>query len=189
VMNSLQLVQAVLTMQIRGAADEMTTSQLSAARSRVLAVATVHKQLHETGSVADVSVDDFMRRLCESLNLTAPDTITAVNVNADKTRVPSDLASGLGLVVAELVTNSFKYAYQEGQRDPVKVDFERLSEGWRLRVSDQGVGLLEGFDAEQTTGIGMRVVAALCGRLHGTLTVASRPGRTCFTVVSSQLTA
>ena len=55
------------------------------------------------------------------------------------------MASGLGLLVAELVTNSFKYAYAAGERGTVAVNFKHASEGWRLEVSDAGRGLPKEF--------------------------------------------
>ena len=102
-----------------------TKAQLDMASNRVLAIATVHKQLHLTGSSEDIEIDAFLRRLCESLKQTAPAQIAAINLTAETAKVRSDVASGLGLLVAELVTNSFKYAYGAGERGNVAVDFKQ----------------------------------------------------------------
>jgi two-component sensor histidine kinase len=181
-MNSLQLVQSMLALQSRSASSEETKKQLDMAGNRVLAIATVHKQLHLSGSMEEVDIDDFLRRLCESLKHTAPAQIAAINLTADAARLRSDMASGMGLLVAELVTNSFKYAYPAGEHGNVAVDFKQTSGGWRLQVSDEGRGLPEGFDIDQGKGFGMQVVKAFVRRLDATLTVSSRPGRTTFEI-------
>ncbi|MGA2292050.1 sensor histidine kinase [Bradyrhizobium sp.] len=181
-MNSLQLVQSILALQSRTASSEETKAQLDMASNRVLAIATVHKQLHLTGSLEEIEIDAFLRRLCESLKHTAPAQITAIDVTAESTKLRSDIASGMGMLVAELVANSFKYAYPPGHPGSVAVDFRRTSGGWRLEVSDEGRGLPEGFDIDQSKGFGMQVVKAFVRRLDAKLTVFSRPGRTAFEI-------
>jgi two-component sensor histidine kinase len=184
-MNSLQLVQSMLALQSRSASSEEAKKQLDMAGNRVLAIATVHKQLHLSGNMEEVDIDDFLHRLCESLKHTAPAQVTAIKLTAEAARLPSDMASGIGLLVAELVTNSFKYAYAAGENGNVAVDFKQTSSGWRLQVSDEGRGLPEGFDIDQGKGFGMQVVKAFVRRLDATLTVSSRPGRTAFEINST----
>jgi two-component sensor histidine kinase len=182
-MNSLQLVHSILALQSRNSSSEDTKIQLDLASNRVLAIAAVHKQLHLTGSIEQVDIGDFLRRLCESLKQTAPAQIEAINITADSVLGQSDMATGLGLLVAELVTNSFKYAYPAGQRGSVHVDFNETEDGWRLVVSDEGQGFPEGFDLNQSKGFGMKVVKAFVSRLNAKLTVSSRSGHTAFEVV------
>ena len=181
-MNSLQLVQSILALQSRNATADETKTQLDLAGNRVLAIATVHRQLHLTGAQEEIDVQTFLQRLCESLKHTAPAQIAAINVNAEPMMVRSDKASGLGLLVAELVTNSFKYAYDVGQRGTVTVDFRQKPDGWRLEVSDQGRGLPAGFDLDRSQGFGMKVIKAFVQRLNATMTVESRPGHTVFRI-------
>jgi two-component sensor histidine kinase len=184
VMNSLQLVQSVLALQSRNATTAEARSELAVASSRVLAIATVHKQLHLTGSLEEIDFDAFLHRLCESLKHTAPSQIVAINVTAENARLRSDLASGMGMLVAELVTNSFKHAYIGGQRGVIAVDFKQASNGWCLEVSDEGRGLPAGFDIDQSKGVGMQVVKAFVRRLNAKLSISSRPGRTTFKIES-----
>jgi len=54
--------------------------------------------------------------------------------------------------------------------------------GWRLTVSDQGRGLPDNFDIDQSKGFGMQVVKAFVRRLDATVTVSSRPGHTAFEI-------
>ena len=183
-MNSLQLVQSILALQSRRASSEEAKSQLDMASNRVMAIATVHKQLHLTGSTEQVDIGDFLRRLCESLKHTAPAQITAIDLDADAVKLPSDTASGIGLLVAELVTNSFKYAYPVGAHGSISVYLKRNADGWRLKVSDQGRGLPDNFDIDQSKGFGMQVVKAFVRRLDATMTVSSRPGHTAFEVTN-----
>lgn len=182
VMNSLQLVQSVLSLQMRSADSADTRSHLESARNRVLAIASVHKELHLGGSLEDIEAGAFLRRICDSLKLNAPARIDAIHVTTDVLMMRSDLASTMGLIVAELVTNSFKYAYPEHASGAVEVAFRRTAQGWTLSVSDTGVGLPPDFDPARSRGVGMRVVSALVRRLDAMLSFISAPPATRFTV-------
>jgi two-component sensor histidine kinase len=181
VMNSLQLVTAVLSLQARGVTGKDAKAQLEGARDRVAAIGTVHKHLNLTGSQEEVEIVGFLRGLCESLKELAPESIEAVRVEGDRALMPSALASTVGLVVAELVSNSFKYAYKDGQKGSVTISFKN-SDGWTLQVADQGIGVPKNFDPAKGRGIGMKVINALVRRLDAELSVQSKPGSTVFTV-------
>jgi two-component sensor histidine kinase len=65
------------------------------------------------------------------------------------------------------------------------VDFEQTVSGWRLDVSDDGRGLPEGFDIDQSKGFGMQVAKAFVRRLNAEMAVSSRPGRTSFEIIQT----
>jgi two-component sensor histidine kinase len=182
VMNSLQLVQSVLSLQMRSAANADTKLQLESARNRVLAIASVHKELHLGGSLEHIEIGAFLQRVCDSLKETAPAQVTAVTLAADYLMMRSDLASTIGLLVAELVTNSFKYAYPDGTSGRIAVSFSHVDDNWSLQVIDNGVGLAADFDANNSKGVGMRVINALVRRLDATLNVESNTAQTVFRI-------
>lgn len=186
VMNSLQLVQSVISLQIRDAKSSEAKQQLASVRSRVLAIASVHKELHLGGSLEDVEISSFLRRICDELKHTAPASITDVRLSADTMMMRSAFASSIGLIVAELVTNSFKYAYMDGQSGIVDVSLQKSDNGWSLEVADNGAGLPPGFDVTQSKGVGMRVVNALVSRMNAKLRTNSNPGRTSFRIEIQQ---
>ena len=100
-------------------------------------------------------------------------------MTAENAKLRSDLASGMGMLVAELVTNSFKHAYADGHHGIVAVDFRQTANGWFLQVSDEGQGLPAGFDIDRSKGVGMQVVKAFVRRLNAKLDVSSRRAAPC----------
>jgi two-component sensor histidine kinase len=119
------------------------------------------------------------------LKSTAPVCIAAINVTAENTKLRPDIVSGMGMLVAELLTNSFKHAYADGQHGIVAVDFRQAPDGWFLEVLDEGRGLPAGLDIDQSKGVGMQVVKAFVRRL-AKLDISSRPGRTMFRINNVQ---
>ena len=183
VMNSLNLVSAVLALQSRASANPEVKVQIGDAQRRVQAIATVHQQLHLAGSLEFIEIKDFLGSLCDSLKQTAPANITSIDTHLERASIRSDQASTIGLIVAELLANSFKHAYPGDARGPVSVGFFSDRQHWRLTVSDQGIGLPDGFDPKVGQSVGMRVVTALVRRLNAKLTYTSSAAGTVFEVV------
>jgi len=173
VMNSLQLVSSVLALQGRTSENPEVKEQLESARSRVQAIATVHKQLHLAGSLDVIDIRSFLTKLCASLKENAPSYVEDLRLEADRAELPSGIASALGLLVAELVANCFKHAFREERRGSILVSFKEIRGGWKLQVADNGRGLPAGFDPMQSTGVGMRVITALVERFGARFDVSS----------------
>jgi two-component sensor histidine kinase len=182
VMNSLNLVSAVLALQSRASSNPEVKVQIGDAQRRVQAIATVHQQLHLAGSLEFIEIKDFLASLCDNLKQTAPACITSIDTHLDRASIRSDQASTMGLIAAELLANSFKHAYPGDARGPVSVGFSSDKQHWRLKVSDQGVGLPDGFDPNVGQSVGMRVIVALVRRLNAKLIHTSSAGGTVFEV-------
>ncbi|MDQ2954135.1 MAG: sensor histidine kinase [Pseudomonadota bacterium] len=76
------------------------------------------------------------------------------------------------MVTHELITNALKHAYPEGEPGPINVSLHATSEGGlELRVADQGRGVPEDFDVNQSPSLGMKVVASTTAQLGGSLEV------------------
>lgn len=174
VMNSLQFISGMLTMQSKGAGAD-SAAQLESAATRVLSVARVHRHFY-MGDGTQAECLTFLHRLCADL---AGVLGRPVIVSGDEGEVPTEWIQPIGLIVNELVTNAAKHG--AGRIDVAY----RVEAGVRhLSVCDEGAGLPAGFDLAKTSGLGMRVVSTLARQLNGRLAAAPRPdgGGTCFTV-------
>lgn len=175
VMNSLQFVSGLLTMQSRSpdVGDALVHLQLAA--TRVAAVAQVHRHFYAEGANA-TSCITFLRRLCSDLQAVLG---RPIQVDGDHGDVPTTWIQPIGLLVNELVTNAAKHG-----KGLIRVSYE-IGEGrHELIVSDDGKSLPEGFDPSATgKSLGMRVVTSLAAQLGGDLTAGQRPdGGSCFKV-------
>ncbi|PZU69332.1 histidine kinase dimerization/phosphoacceptor domain -containing protein [Sphingobium sp.] len=161
VMNGLQFVSSLLTLQSRTLEDEAASSAVQLAAARVAAVAQVHRNfLEEAG---EASCGAFVKRLCGDLARVLEREIV---VESDDAEVPTTALQAIGLIINELVTNAAKHG---AGRICVSC---RLHDGQHvLTVADEGEGLPPGFDlAQQSRSLGMKVVTTLAGQLRGSVT-------------------
>ena len=94
----------------------------------------------------------------------------SVNLRCDAApcEIVPEKAGLIGLIVAELVTNSVKYAHPGGAPGQIDVICADDREGLlTISVIDDGVGLPDGFDPRIDGGLGMRVVRSLVRQLEG----------------------
>lgn len=176
VKNSLTLVTALLHLQSRSLAGP-TRAALEDAASRVHAVATVHDQLWRQADAREIDLEPFLANLASALAAGAPRHDTKADV--EPAIVSADMAVPIGLLVNELVTNAYKYAYPHGNGGDVRVLGKRTGDGtYVIEVSDSGQGLPADFDMARSSGsLGMRVVTTLAKQLDATITFGSaHPG-------------
>lgn len=93
--------------------------------------------------------------------------------HADPMMLSADHAIPLGLLINELVTNAIKYAYPAGGGE-IKVSAREIAEHLQVQVSDEGIGLPDGFDLDRpSASLGFKVVTGMVRQLDGHLTFSS----------------
>jgi light-regulated signal transduction histidine kinase (bacteriophytochrome) len=165
VQNSLQLVNAMLHLQEKEAANPEVRAQFERARQRLTAVAMVHRRLWRTDKVGDVRLETFLAELAEELvKIWGADWAPLLRVEAAPVTLPTDTGIVLGLIVTELLTNAVKYAYG-GAPGPLLVEAREEGPGeLRVTVADRGIGL---GGAATRQSFGSRLVDTLVRQLGG----------------------
>jgi two-component sensor histidine kinase len=178
VMNSLQFVAGMLSMQSRASGNPEVANHLSIAATRVGAVARVHRHFYLDKPSETVGCLIYLRRLCEDLSGILECRIV---VEGTEALVPTTQLQPIGLLVNELVTNAAKHG-----GGSITVTFNPAAGGmFALCVLDEGTGLPDGFDiTRKSGGLGMTLVTLLAGQLHGEIAARPNPaGRgACFTI-------
>ena len=171
VKNSLTSVVGLLRVQARSAVSQDVKNALEDASLRVDTIAQVHDHLWRSSHVGFVELVDFMSELCKKLKGTTGRH--TLHCHADPMLLSADHAIPLGLLINEIVTNAVKYAYPEGG-GAIEVKAKEIEGHLQIEISDQGIGLPEGFDIDQPRpSLGFKVITGLVRQLQGHLTVTS----------------
>jgi chemotaxis protein methyltransferase CheR len=177
VSNSLQIIASILSLKAQAVQSEEIRQHLQDAHRRVLSVATVQRQLQVSKNLERIEMGPYLSRLCEALaaSMIAEGRPVTLEVKAQDGTVSSNEAVSIGLIVTELAINALKHAFVDGRPGGmIAVGYEAAPSGWRLEVSDDGVGLPDKI----SPGLGTSIVEALArqleahveisGTLHGT---------------------
>lgn len=172
VANSLALVASLAHLQSNAADNADVKQAMQEMQARIMAVAGVHRRLYTSSDVRFVEMGTYLASLVEDLRnaLTeAGQNRVIVLAAEDGIRMPTDKAVSLGVIMTELVTNAYKYAYPLDQRGEIRVDLKRVGpDRVCLSVADDGVGWT-GKGAAKGSGLGTRVINAMAGNLRSEL--------------------
>jgi two-component sensor histidine kinase len=146
---------------------------------RIDAIAQVHRRLYTTDDVEGVDMKDYLEALVDELGeaWASDDPKRALKVRVESIRLPTDRAVSMGVIVNELVSNAFKYAYGPSSPGEVRVSLTRDgSDGiYVLAVEDDGVGL--GAEPRtQGSGLGSRLIRAMAQSLKTSVEYDSSAG-------------
>ena len=187
VANNLQFVAAMLRMKRRVLELDPSAGErlFESAQIRLDTMARIHRRLYSPKSL-ELPIGDFLRALCSDI-VTArgvPDVrceIEAANVRLDFQRLVA-----LGLLISELVTNSAKHAFPEGQSGIISITLKQQSrKRLVLTVKDNGRGLPAGLDLANGESLGIRIMNGLAAQLGGELVMARSIDRHWYPVGNS----
>jgi two-component sensor histidine kinase len=179
-LNSLQLISSLLSLQSRATKNPEAAEQLSIAGNRVAALGRVHRRLHVLDHVETVEFKAYASRLCEDLSGMLHRERRAIVVEGDETEISTVLGIPLGFIVNELVTNSIKYG-----TGTITVRLTSGPDGNSLAISDEGPGLPEDFGMSGPRGLGMKIIQSLVRQIAGELRIdrGDQTRGACFTVL------
>jgi two-component sensor histidine kinase len=179
VKNNLQVVSSMLHLQTRSVRDDAALAMFRESRIRVNSMALVHEKLYQSEDLAQVDFADYVRSLANYLHLSHGATASHVtmDVSVQDVSLSIDSAIPCGLILNELISNSFKHAFPEGRGGHVRVDFSQDGgEHLVMTVKDDGVGLPKDIDWRNTESLGLQLVTALVEQLEGSIELLQNGG-------------
>lgn len=179
VKNNLQVVSSLLSLQAGSEPDQNIVAALNESERRVRVMARVHENLYRATDLAHINARDYLNAIAKDAKFSHGDVGAGIVIIEDIDDIILDVehAIPIGQVVSELISNSFKYAFPNHQKGEVKISLKDIGNTtFELSVSDNGMGLPKGFVLEKSDTLGLKLVTALCGNLHGEITVNSENG-------------
>tara|TARA_R110000868_G_scaffold235273_6_gene489071 strand:- start:10863 stop:12434 length:1572 start_codon:yes stop_codon:yes gene_type:complete len=186
VKNNLAVVTALLDLQFMNTEEAKVKNILSDSKSRVKSMAYIHETLYQTENFSRVNLQEYLDRLCKSINTTFNTTGKQINIHLDTSghKMEMDKAIPLGLLLNELLVNSYKHAFIDRSEGDIRVHLFQNGSDLELRVTDNGVGFkIKDQEKRKSKSLGMTIIKTLARQLHAELIMNSRPGATSFSFI------
>jgi two-component sensor histidine kinase len=186
VKNNLQTISSLLRLQARRIEAPESRTALAEAERRIRAIAVVHEILSRDAG-DQVPFDEIIHALVRMAQESSDTSRSiAVRVDGHLGDIAADMATPLAVVLAELLQNAIEHGFvvapdgdgaAAGPAPRIDLVFENTAEHYLVAVHDNGVGLPEGFDIEETRSLGLAIVRDLVRtQLGGEITMARDGG-------------
>ena len=173
VKNNLQIITSLLSLQSNGIEDVRYANMIKDSQNRIKSMALVHELLYKSKDLSRIDISEYLNSLTTNISRSYSHSTGHVTLYTDieEIRIDVDRAVPLGIIVTELVSNAYKYAFPEGMKGEIRVELHRKEKKIILVISDNGVGLPDCFQIEKTSTLGLQLVELLTQQIDGTLEI------------------
>jgi two-component sensor histidine kinase len=171
VKNNLAVISGLLELQNDRIDDDKIKAAFNEAQMRVRSVALIHQNLYQHEDLANIELSVFLRDLSKQVkDVFEIDKKVELNLDMPLTFIDIDTAVPLGLIVNELITNSYKYAFAQTASPQIGIKIASVQPGHFVLVyRDNGVGLPQGIDMDYPASLGLRLITQLAIQLNGSV--------------------
>ncbi len=178
VKNNLAVITGLLELQSYSAKDENAKRILKDSQMRVNSIAMVHEKLYQSDDFSEVDINQYFEELTEVIHKTMKRSDVKVNIELDiiPVKLPIIQAIPCGLLLNEIITNSYKHAFEGRKSGTINVSLSKPCDKLLLRIKDDGIGLPEQPTAGIHTSLGMTLIKTLSKQLSASFDYRSEDG-------------
>ncbi len=174
VKNNLQIISSLLYLNSKKIKDDESLIIFKESQNRIKSIALVHERLYQSHDFRKIDFNEYVKKLTTDLYHSFAINGSEIKLILDiyDIYISIEIAIPCGLIINELVSNSLKYAFpktdQQNNNLEIKIYFIRTENNeLLLEISDNGIGLPEGFDLKKSQSLGLQLVDTLITQLDG----------------------
>lgn len=180
VKNNLQIISSIINLQNMRIESPEVSEIFNEMQRRIMAISSIHHKLYQGDSVSLISMNEYLTEVVDAIHSAFSNTELEVGfeIAIQNIKLDIDSAVSIGLMVNELCTNAYKYAFKENNKNNhLFVGLTKIDDkAYQLTVADTGKGLPDNFNLEQSNSLGLRMVSLLTRQLKGTINIENRDG-------------
>jgi two-component sensor histidine kinase len=185
VKNNLSIISGLLDLQSSSTENEQAKLAMQESQNRISAIALIHQRLYQNENMGAIEIKGFVEDMYGQIAT----VFSSIDVKIKTTFIIPDVfldidtAVPLGLIINELITNSFKYAFNKANEGSIKINFEENQTGhYTLTYNDNGPGLPASLDFAKGKTLGIRLIKLLSQQLSGKAVYENEDGSPTFII-------
>jgi PAS domain S-box-containing protein len=162
VKNNLAIVSGLLELQKGEVNDDRLSVYFDQSINRIISIAMVHELMYQTHDLSSVDVHSYLEMLIPAISATMQYRNKNVQFEIDIAEYKLNIneAIPLGLMLNELITNSFKYAFNDDVDNIITINVTAENEVVHVKYCDNGAGFKDGVDFDAPKNLGLTLVHA-----------------------------
>lgn len=172
VKNNLAIINALLTLELFELPEGSSSrSIIERTINRIISIKEAHELLYDNSNLTKIELQTYTKALLKQIKTTFSATkdinvdLSIPNINLDiNTLIP------LGMLLNELFTNSYKYAFTERKYGNISLHFKHNSktDTFTVEYFDDGPGPKEEIDLNNPSTLGFEIIHTLLNQLNAT---------------------
>lgn len=186
VKNNFQIITSLLSLQAENISDEKILDIFQDSQNRIKSMSLIHELMYSTENFIDINLKNYITRLIEFLksSYSPDDSKITIDLEVEEISLSLDNLIPIGLIINELISNSFKHAFPDGRKGNIIISLKAFdNENYLLSVKDTGIGLPKDFDLQKIKSLGMFLVSTLSKQIDGKLRFSGSDAGTEITIV------
>ena len=176
-----QIISSLLNLQSHSIKDKSYADMFKESQNRIRSMALIHEKLYQSKNLARIRFDEYIDTLVHELIRFQGVNTQKIEVKIDVGDISLDIDTAIpcGLIINELVSNALKHAFPDNRGGEITIKVHSVDDMYALTVSDNGVGIPENIDIEDTSSLGLRLVTILAeDQLDGDFSLHNDGGTT-----------
>ena len=178
--NNMQLISSLLKLHLKYENNENMATILRESQGRIRSIALVHEKIFRTEDYTSVNLHDYVTDLVNGLidSYAIERTRITPVINVQEVLLKMERAVTCGLIINELVSNAFKYAFPGNRKGKITVSLRKIKKDTiELMVGDDGIGFPENADLKNSATLGLKLVFLMAEKqLDGKIEVGHDEG-------------
>ena len=175
VKNNLNIVTSLINIRKNNSDSQEVIDALEDCRGRVYSMALVHQQMYSDSKVGNLNMMDYLVELIRNVeHAFGGDADVVLQVDSNELTLPISKAVPIGLIMNELITNSYKHAIVPGQKLIVRIHVYQLENSLQIDVTDNGPGIKTDKENKHST-LGFELIHSLCEQFDASFLFDKNP--------------
>ena len=153
-------------------------------KTHLKSISVMHEKIYKSENLVDIDLKEYIDSIVESLFDIYASKIQYIS-KVEDIKLNSKQAKSLGLIINELINNTVKYAFPDGDAGKVEIKIGRLDRDIEVEYRDSGVGIPDSVDFENPTSLGLTVIQNLTKQIGGNISYVYDNG-TCISIVFTE---
>ncbi len=175
--NNMAAIDSILSLQGSMAKSPEVSEALKEAARRVKVMMYLYRQLFQNPDDSGaLPISTYLSALLKEIEKVFYGRSVVINATLCDDRLDPKRLQDLGIIINELITNAYKYAFPRGVLGTIEVAVERKDDYFIVTVRDNGIGLSEANADLESSGFGFTLVREMTRHLGGTIKDEGGPG-------------
>ncbi|TVR28279.1 MAG: PAS domain S-box protein [Balneolaceae bacterium] len=181
VKNNLAVITGLLELQSHKLENEIASKALKDSQMRIHSMALIHEKLYQNETLSKISFDNYIRDLIEVIKRSHNTHVRPVEIQIDAEEIEFTITQAIpcGLLLNEILTNSFKHAFPGSFKgNPIiQITLKQLNEEEvNLVITDNGIGLPDNFENLGKRSLGLTLIKTLNKQLNAKMMISENNG-------------